>query len=90
MKLEVPVLPDKYEDFATEVAKLARNYGIEEFNMEIKPCFEDRMEQDLDLNGKIRILYSGVDGRCRPANNLRIEMETKLVHRVSSTTPSHD
>ena len=80
-------LPDSHIEFAKEIAQAARKHGMDKFTLEYQPKF-DIDNPALTFWGKLKVVFSAVDGRGRPANNLKITYDTNLEYTVSSTPES--
>ena len=76
--ITVPEIPQAQQDFALAVSKLATEHGIDRFEMSFRPNFTEWIKQDHRIHGDMRIQFSAVDGRGRPAFGLTIELDTKL------------
>ena len=88
MKIEMPEVPENHIEFAKAVKKAADEFGIEKLSVTYRPAFENRLELDRRFNGDMKIHYSSVDGRCRPASNLSIELDTRLTQTIIHTPES--
>jgi hypothetical protein len=76
-----PSIPDKVSEFAKAVAKLANEYGIDEFRMNLKP-HRRKMELDRRIHGDMHVVFSASDGRGRPCQNLSIQLQANFTVQI--------
>jgi hypothetical protein len=88
MKFEALEIPQNHIDFANMIKEAADKCGIETVSVSYVPEMSTRNEVDDRFSGDMKIHYSNVDGRKRPANNLVLMFDTKQTKVLSETPES--
>ncbi len=85
MNPEPPTVPPEAVRFASKLAALAEEHGIERCSVEMHVS---NRPGDSRWHGKLRMRYEGKDGRGRPCKNVWIELDSTLRLDVVSTPQS--
>ena len=88
MKFEALEIPQNHIDFAHMIKEAADKCGIETVSVSYVPEMSIRNEVDDRFSGDMKIHYSNIDSRHRPANNLVLMFDTKQTKVLSSTPES--
>lgn len=83
-----PQIPESYKIFARAIKEASKSTGIESFTVKFKPNFGTQHSANTNINGEVEINYRSTDGRGRPAENLIIEMDSKIQCRIIETKES--
>jgi hypothetical protein len=85
MNPKPPIVPPEAVEFASKLAALAEEHGIQECSVQMRVS---NRPGDSRWNGKLRMCYTGKDGRGRPCKNVWIELDSTLRLDVVSTPES--
>jgi hypothetical protein len=88
MKIEALEIPQNHIDFAYMIKEAADKCGIEKVTVYYTPEMSTRLQCDNRFSGDMKIHYTNIDGRHRPANNLVLTFDTKQTKVLSSTPES--